>query len=71
MHLQDHPKPSSMDLREWQILAADRVDGRPLTGLIVGCRDLHAEYIFGSGKRLMLEHALGIALMWRGRSGSM
>ena len=56
-HPQDHPTPSSIDLSEWKILAADRVDGRPLLGLIVGCRDLHVEYMFGAGKRTVLEHA--------------
>lgn len=59
-HPQDHPTPSSIDLREWQILAADRVDGRALLSLIVGCHELHVEYMFGTGKRLMLRHAGGI-----------
>ncbi|WP_407074680.1 hypothetical protein [Pseudomonas sp. RTB3] len=56
-HPQNHPTPSSIDLNEWQILAADRVDGRPLLALIVGCRDLHVEYMSGTGKRRILEHA--------------
>ncbi|MGJ7515153.1 Mov34/MPN/PAD-1 family protein [Pseudomonas baetica] len=56
-HPQEHPTPSSIDLNEWQILAADRVDGRPLLALIVGWRDLHVEYMFGTGKRHILEHA--------------
>ena len=49
--------PSSIDLREWKILAADRVDGRPLLALIVGCHDLHVEYMLGTEKRATLEHA--------------
>ena len=56
-HPQNHPAPSSIDLREWQILAADRVDGRPLLALIVGCQDLHVEYMFGAGRRRVFEHA--------------
>lgn len=59
-HPQDHPTPSSIDLREWQILAADRVDNRPLLASIVGCHDLHVEYMFGTSKRLMLRHAEGV-----------
>lgn len=56
-HPQNHPTPSSIDLAEWQILAADRVDGRPLLALIVGRQDLHVEHISGTGKRRILEHA--------------
>jgi integrative and conjugative element protein (TIGR02256 family) len=56
-HPQDYPAPSSIDLGEWKILAADRVDGRPLLALIVGCRDLHVEYMSGTGRRTVLEHA--------------
>jgi integrative and conjugative element protein (TIGR02256 family) len=56
-HPQNHPTPSSIDLSEWRILAADRVDGRPLLTLIVGYKDLHVEYMFGSGERRIFEHA--------------
>ncbi|MFA0997153.1 MULTISPECIES: Mov34/MPN/PAD-1 family protein [Pseudomonas syringae group] len=56
-HPQDHPTPSSIDLKEWQILAADRVDGRELLAVIVGCRDLHVAYMSNTGKRRVLEHA--------------
>lgn len=56
-HPQGRPTPSSIDLKEWQILAADRVDGRPLLALIVGWEDLHVEYMSPTGKRHPLEHA--------------
>ncbi|GAB6405570.1 Mov34/MPN/PAD-1 family protein [Pseudomonas reinekei] len=56
-HPQNHPTPSSIDLNEWKILASDRRDGRPLLALIVGCQDLHVEYMSGTGKRRILEHA--------------
>lgn len=58
-HPQDHPTPSSIDLKEWQILAASRIDGRPVLALIVGCRDLHVEYMSSTGKRRILKHAKG------------
>jgi integrative and conjugative element protein (TIGR02256 family) len=58
-HPQNHPTPSSIDLREWQQLAVDRHDGRPLLAVIVGCQDLHVEYMFGSGKRHILGHSSG------------
>lgn len=53
-HPQNYPIPSSIDLREWQILAADRRDGRPLLALIVGCNELHAEYMYATGARRIL-----------------
>jgi integrative and conjugative element protein (TIGR02256 family) len=56
-HPENYPSPSSIDLKEWQILAADRVDGRPLLALIVGCKDIHVEYMSGAGKRNILEPA--------------
>lgn len=56
-HPQDHPKPSSIDLHEWQVLAAGREDGRPLLALIVGCQDLHLEYMHFDGQRRLLRHA--------------
>ncbi|AUF96921.1 hypothetical protein CXQ80_14275 [Pseudomonas sp. 02C 26] len=56
-HPQARPTPSSIDLREWQALAADRVDGRSLLALIVGRTDLHVEYMSGTGKRHTLVHA--------------
>ncbi|BCG24980.1 TPA: Mov34/MPN/PAD-1 family protein [Pseudomonas aeruginosa] len=55
-HPQNYPAPSSIDLREWQLLATGRRDGRPMLALIVGCLDLHIEYMFGSGKRRILKH---------------
>lgn len=58
-HPQDHPIPSSIDLHEWQILAADRRDERPLLALIVGCQGLHVEYMHGTGKRAVLKHCVG------------
>jgi hypothetical protein len=39
------------------MLAADRVDGRPLLAIIVGCHDLQVEYMSGTGKWLVPEHA--------------
>lgn len=57
-HPQNVPTPSSIDLREWQQLAVDREDGRPLLAVIVGCHDLHVEYMFASGKRHVLGHSL-------------
>lgn len=56
-HPQSYPTPSSLDLKEWQLLAADRVDGRPLLALIVGCKDLHIEYMSGIGQRRVFQHA--------------
>lgn len=56
-HPQSKPTPSSIDLREWQVLAADRADGRPLLTLIVGWEDFHLEYMSGAGERQILEHA--------------
>ncbi len=53
-HPQNYPTPSSIDLTEWQILAADRRDARPLLALIVGCKGLHVEYMFNTGKRCIL-----------------
>ncbi|KWU48660.1 Mov34/MPN/PAD-1 family protein [Pseudomonas palleroniana] len=53
-HPQNVPTPSSIDLREWQILAADRRDGRPLLALIVGCNGLHVEYMYATGERRIL-----------------
>lgn len=53
-HPQNYPTPSSIDLREWQILAADRRDGRPLLALIVGCNELHVEYMYATGERRIL-----------------
>lgn len=38
-------------------LATDRDDRRPLLAPIVGCQDLHAESMSGTGKRRILEHA--------------
>lgn len=55
-HPQNHPTPSMIDLDEWQLLAGNRLDGRPLLALIVGCMDLHVEYMFGTGKRRALSH---------------
>ncbi|WP_329602572.1 Mov34/MPN/PAD-1 family protein [Pseudomonas putida] len=54
-HPHNLPSPSSTDLIEWKILAADRHDGRPLLALIVGCEGLHVEYMFGTGKRHVLD----------------
>lgn len=54
-HPQNHPTPSSIDLSEWKILAADRRDGRPLLALIVGCKTLHVEYMSSTGKRSILD----------------
>lgn len=56
-HPQNQPVPSSIDLQEWQQLAIDRRDGRPLLALIVGCRGLHVEYMFSTGKRQVLTDA--------------
>lgn len=56
-HPENYPSPSSIDLQEWQVLAADRVDGRPLLALIVGCKGIHVEYMSGAGKRNILEAA--------------
>lgn len=53
-HPQDIPIPSHVDLKEWQILAADRYDGRPLLAVIVGCLELHVEYMYASGQRCIL-----------------
>lgn len=62
-HPQDHPIPSSIDLREWRTLAAERIDARPLLAIIVGCKDLHIEYMFATGKRRTLQHTkVGTAL---------
>jgi integrative and conjugative element protein (TIGR02256 family) len=54
-HPQNHPTPSSIDITEWQVLAADRRDGRPLLALIVGCKGLHLEYMFSNGERCILD----------------
>lgn len=56
-HPQNYPTPSSIDLREWQILAADRRDGRPLLALIVGCNELHVEYMYATGSDASLLHS--------------
>lgn len=53
-HPEDYPRPSSIDLREWKILAEGRSDGRPLLAVIVGCLDLHVEYMYASGQRSVL-----------------
>ncbi|KII31765.1 hypothetical protein A9K79_15710 [Pseudomonas syringae pv. syringae] len=56
-HPQNYPIPSSIDLREWQKLAVDRRDGRPLLALIVGCQGIHLEYMFNTGERQLLADA--------------
>jgi integrative and conjugative element protein (TIGR02256 family) len=50
-HPQEIPSPSSIDISEWQILAQDRVDRRPLLAVIVGRKNLHVELMHSSGKR--------------------
>lgn len=56
-HPQNHPMPSSIDLREWEKLAKDRHDGRPILAVIVGCQGLHVEYMFSTGRRQVLADA--------------
>ncbi|MFM4866187.1 Mov34/MPN/PAD-1 family protein [Aeromonas caviae] len=56
-HPEDYPIPSLLDTAEWKALAANRSDGRALMALIVGCRDLHLEYMHADGERLFLRHA--------------
>lgn len=56
-HPEDYPRPSLTDIQEWQVLAAGRTDGRAVMALIVGCRDLHLEYMHADGKRQSLRHA--------------
>ena len=51
-HPEDYPSPSSIDLREWRVLAASRIDGRPLLALIVGRKGLHLEFMRGNGERV-------------------
>lgn len=53
-HPQNYPAPSSIDLTEWQILAADRRDARSLLAFIVGFKGLHFKYMFSTGKRCIL-----------------
>lgn len=56
-HPQVYPRPSSTDVHEWQVLAADRTDGRALLALIVGYEDLYVEYMHANGVRQPLRHA--------------
>ncbi|MEN5110099.1 Mov34/MPN/PAD-1 family protein [Pseudomonas sp. TWI672] len=50
-HPQEVPRPSSIDLDEWTILAKGRSDRRPLLAVIVGRQNLHVELMHASGKR--------------------
>lgn len=50
-HPQEVPRPSSIDLDEWEILAKGRSDRRPLLAVIVGRQNLHVELMHASGKR--------------------
>jgi len=50
-HPQDLPSPSGTDLCEWEILASDRCDRRPLLAVIVGRQNLHVELMNAGGKR--------------------
>lgn len=50
-HPQEVPIPSSIDISEWQVLAQDRVDRRPLLAVIVGRQNLHVELMHSGGKR--------------------
>ncbi|WP_024617202.1 Mov34/MPN/PAD-1 family protein [Pseudomonas kilonensis] len=51
-HPQEIPSPSSIDLNEWQVLAQDRIDRRPLLAVIVGRQNLHVELVHADGRRL-------------------
>lgn len=50
-HPQDVPSPSGTDLCEWEKLARDRSDRRPLLAVIVGRQNLHVELMHAGGKR--------------------
>ncbi|WP_027611815.1 Mov34/MPN/PAD-1 family protein [Pseudomonas sp. URIL14HWK12:I6] len=50
-HPQDLPSPSGTDLCEWQILARNRSDRRPMLAVIVGRQNLHVELMQAGGKR--------------------
>lgn len=54
-HPEDHPRPSSIDKKEWRRLAATRQDGRPLLAIIVGREGLHMELVESTGQRIVLE----------------
>lgn len=50
-HPQETPSPSSIDIHEWQALAQDRADRRPLLAVIVGRQNLYVELMHASGAR--------------------
>jgi len=53
-HPENNPTPSSLDVSEWQKLAAARRDGRPLLAAIVGRENLRVEYMQSDGVRQRL-----------------
>ncbi|MGE8303288.1 MAG: Mov34/MPN/PAD-1 family protein [Pseudomonas kermanshahensis] len=50
-HPQDVPTPSCTDLGEWQKLAKDRSDRRPMLAVVVGRQTLHVELMHADAKR--------------------
>ncbi|WP_055137110.1 Mov34/MPN/PAD-1 family protein [Pseudomonas corrugata] len=50
-HPQDVASPSETDLCEWQKLARDRSDRRPMLAVIVGRQYLYVELMHAGGKR--------------------
>ncbi|WP_336391106.1 Mov34/MPN/PAD-1 family protein [Gallaecimonas xiamenensis] len=48
-HPEDHPRPSGLDRAEWSILAAQRLDKRPMLAVIVGRKSLYVELVPCSG----------------------
>ncbi|MNR09669.1 hypothetical protein D3C85_1258830 [compost metagenome] len=50
-HPQEIPSPSNIDLTEWQVLAQNRADRRPLLAVIVGRQNLHVELMHARGNR--------------------
>lgn len=48
-HPEDHPHPSGLDRSEWNRLAANRRDKRPMLAVIVGRKDLYVELVPSSG----------------------
>lgn len=53
-HPEDHPTPSGLDIAEWQRLASDRRDRRPMLATIVGRESLRTEYMQAGGARCRL-----------------
>lgn len=56
-HPEDHPTPSSLDRSEWQRLANERKDKRPLLAVIVGRRSLRVELVPPLGQGFVLQSA--------------